>query len=100
MNERGAEHVRVYRSDACLLADRSEPTVGGAPVETLAVEAGQDRAVMAFTDGEVDGASGARNERNHRWFVAFADGRGTRRRQLDLIDIAYEENLIKPNPIR
>ena len=72
-DERRAEHVRVHRPDAGLLADRSDPTVGGASVEALTVRAGQDRAVVAFTDGEVDGAGGARHERNGRWFVAVAD---------------------------
>jgi hypothetical protein len=37
-----------------VLADRLDPSVGGAPVEALAVTASQDRPLAAFTDSRVD----------------------------------------------
>jgi hypothetical protein len=47
--------------DPCSFADRADPTVGGAPVEALAVVTPQDRSVSPFTDGEVDGSGRARH---------------------------------------
>ena len=52
--------------------DRGDPSVGGAPLESLSVGASQDRAVVSFTDDEVDRA-GARDERDDGGLVAFAD---------------------------
>ena len=69
----GAEHVRVHGAEPGSLADRPDPAVGGAAVEALAVPAAQDRALVAFADGEVDRASGTGNERDDGGLVAFAD---------------------------
>ena len=60
-------------SESGPLADRSHPSVGGASIEPFTVAATQDRSFATLTDGEVDGARGARHERDHRGLVAFAD---------------------------
>jgi hypothetical protein len=57
-----ARHVRVHGAEAGTLADRAHPAVCGAPVESLAVLSAQDRALVAFADGEVDRACCPRNQ--------------------------------------
>jgi hypothetical protein len=47
--------------------------VGGATVEPLPVPAAQDRALVAFADGEVDRPGGAGHERDRGGLVAFAE---------------------------
>jgi hypothetical protein len=46
------------------MTDRADPTVSGAGIEPSAVVADLDRSRGALADGEVDGAGGARNERD------------------------------------
>ena len=40
------------------LSDGTNPTVSGAAIEPVLVLASQDRALVAFTDGQVDRAGG------------------------------------------
>ncbi len=47
--------------------------MGGAPVETLPVVAQQDGTVSPFSNGEVDGAGGARDEEYEGRLVALTD---------------------------
>jgi hypothetical protein len=47
--------------------------VRGAAVEAVAVSSVQDRAFVAFADGQVDGARRSWDERDGGGFVAFAD---------------------------
>ena len=61
------------RPEPATASDRADPPVGGAPVETSAVASAKDRALDSFTDREVDGAAGARHQRNHRRFRVFTD---------------------------
>ena len=63
-DERGAQHVRVHGTEPGALADRTDPAMRGAPVEALAVTAPQDRAFVAFTDGQVDRPRGSGHERD------------------------------------
>jgi hypothetical protein len=42
-------------AEAGSLADRTDPSVCGAAVESLPVPASKDRAFVAFADSEVDG---------------------------------------------
>jgi hypothetical protein len=63
-DERRSEHVRVDSAQASPLANGSYPSMRGAAVEALPVSAAQDRSLVAFADGKVDGARGAGNERD------------------------------------
>jgi hypothetical protein len=47
--------------------------VGGATVESLPVPAAQDRALVAFADGEVDRPGGSGHERDRAGLVAFTE---------------------------
>ena len=47
----GSQHVRVHESESGPFADRPDPPVGGAAVQTLTIATPQDRAVVTFTDG-------------------------------------------------
>lgn len=71
-DERGSQHVRVHAAETGTLPDRPNPPMRGAPVEALAVTAPQDRAVVAFPDGQVDHPGGAWNERHGGGLVALA----------------------------
>jgi hypothetical protein len=53
-DERRAEHVWVDRSEAGACGDRRDPSVGGAPFESLSIGTAQDRSVAAFSDREID----------------------------------------------
>jgi hypothetical protein len=55
-DERRSQHVGMYQTELCPLADRSHPAVRGAPIQALPVLAHQDGTVSAFPDGKVDGA--------------------------------------------
>ena len=55
-DERRSEHVRVDVAKPGTLTDRTHPPVRGAPVEALPIATVQDRAVVAFTDGQIDGS--------------------------------------------
>ena len=56
-----------------LVADRANPSVGGPAVEPAAVTADQDRSCATLRDREIEGACGARHERDAGGFVALAD---------------------------
>jgi hypothetical protein len=58
-DERGSQHVRVHGAEIGTLTDRADPSVGGSPVESVAVTAPQDRSLVALTDGQVDRPSRA-----------------------------------------
>jgi hypothetical protein len=60
-------------AESASFTDRSHPAVSGSSIESLTVAAEQDRAFVAFTNGEVDRAASARNERDHCGLVALAD---------------------------
>jgi hypothetical protein len=47
--------------------------MSGSPIKALPVVANQDRAFAAFSDSEVDGPGGARDQRDEGRLVAFAD---------------------------
>jgi hypothetical protein len=42
-------------------------------VQPLTIATPQDRAFVPFTDGEIDGAGGPRDERDRCWLVALTD---------------------------
>jgi hypothetical protein len=71
-DERGSQHVRVDGAEPRALADRPDPAMRGAPVETVAVTAPQDRPVVAFAGGQVDGPGGPGDERHGGRLVALA----------------------------
>ncbi len=56
-------------------ADGANPTVGGAPVQTLPILAPQDRPLVTFAYDEIDGARRSRDERNGGGLVALAQDR-------------------------
>jgi hypothetical protein len=62
----------VDRSEPGTLTDGTDPPVGSATVELLPIPAAQDRALVAFADGEVNRPGGARHERDPGGLVAFA----------------------------
>ena len=72
-DERSTKHVRVDVSEACSFADRSDPAVRGASIESGTVTSNQDWSVTAFADGQVNGPGGSRDERDYGRFVALAD---------------------------
>jgi hypothetical protein len=72
-DECSSEHVRVDGAQAGPLPDCSDPPVGCAPVEALAVSPAQDRSLAAFADGEVDGARRAGDEWDGGGLVALAE---------------------------
>lgn len=45
----------------------------GASIESLSVVTAQDRSLVTFTDGQIDGPGGSRDQWNRGWLVAFAD---------------------------
>jgi hypothetical protein len=51
----------VHAAESAAFRDGSDPAVGGAPIESLAVVTAQDRPFVAFADGQVDRSSGARD---------------------------------------
>jgi hypothetical protein len=51
-----AEHVRVDGSETGSFADRPDPSVSGATVESLPVPSTQDRPFVVLADGQVEGA--------------------------------------------
>ncbi len=55
------------------LADRPNPPVGGPSIQAAPVAADQDRPLPKLCDSQVDGAGGARHQRDERRLVAFAD---------------------------
>ena len=61
-DEGGAQHVRVNAAEPCPFADRADPPMGRAPIETMSVSAPEDRALVEFTDGQVDRAGGPGDE--------------------------------------
>jgi hypothetical protein len=65
--------VRVDSAEASPLANGSYPPMRGAAVEAFPVSAAQDRPLVAFADGKVDGARGAGNERDGGGLVALAE---------------------------
>jgi hypothetical protein len=71
-DERGSQHVWVHAAELGAFADRPNPSVGGSPVEALAVTAPQDRPLVTLTDGEVDCPGGAWYERHGGGLVALA----------------------------
>ena len=72
-DERATKHVRVDVSEAGAFADRSDPPVRGAPIESGTITAYQDWSITPFADGQVNGPRGSRDERDYGWFVALAD---------------------------
>ena len=72
-DEARPKHVRVNGSEACSFADRMNPPVSGAPVETLPVFAAQDRPFVPFADGEIDCSRGSRHERDRGGLVALSE---------------------------
>ena len=72
-DERSTKHVGVDVTEACAFADRSDPPVRGTPVESGAVTTRQDWSITPFTDGQVNGPGGTRDERDHRRLVALTD---------------------------
>ena len=74
-DEPGAQHVRVDQTEPGTFADGANPTVGGAPVQTLPILASQDRTLVTFAHHEIDGARGSRDERNGGGLVALAQDR-------------------------
>jgi predicted Abi (CAAX) family protease len=71
-DERGSQHVRMHGAEIGTLSDRPDPSVGGSPVESVAVTAPQDRSLVALTDGQVDRPSRAGDERDRGRLVALA----------------------------
>ena len=71
--ESSTKHVGVDVSEACVFADRSDPPVRGAPVESGTFTTYQDWSIASFSDGQVDVPGGSSDERDHRRLVAFAD---------------------------
>ena len=61
------------QSDPGPLADGTHPSVRGAPVQSLAVVAEQDRPVSPLPHSQVDGAGGAWHQRNQGRLVALTD---------------------------
>jgi hypothetical protein len=59
-----AQHVRLDSVEAGVLADRSNPSVGGSTVEPVTVAAKQDRSSAAVADRDADSACGSRHERH------------------------------------
>jgi hypothetical protein len=53
-DESGSQHVRVHGTEPGPLADRTDPPMGGAPVESLTVTAPQYRTLVALPDRSVD----------------------------------------------
>ena len=72
-DESGSQHVRVHESESGPFADGPDPPVGGAAVQTVTIATPQVRAFVTFTDGEIDGAGGPRDERDRCWLVALTD---------------------------
>jgi hypothetical protein len=63
--------------DTCTACDAVHDPGGGVAVEAFTSPGEEDRAFVAFADGEVDGAGGARGERDDDNFAALAgDGQG------------------------
>jgi len=63
-DEFGSQHVRVHDSQSGPFADGPDPPVSSAAVQTLTIATPQDLAFVTFTDGEIDGTGGPRNERD------------------------------------
>src|SRR5713101_5785915 len=63
----------MHRAESGQFANRSDPAVGRAPVESRAVVADKDRAGGPLTDGEVDGPGSSGNEGDDRRFVALTN---------------------------
>src|SRR4051812_29955676 len=69
-DEPGAQHVRMDAAEPSTLADRTNPTVGGAPVQTLPVLAPQDWSLLTLAHDQIDRARRSRDERNRGGLVA------------------------------
>ncbi len=63
----------MYLAQPRPLANRADPAVSGAPVETLAITTTQDRSVAAFPHGKVDSSGRAGYEWDDGGLVALAD---------------------------
>jgi hypothetical protein len=63
----------VDPAESSSLADRTYPSVSGAPVEALPIATAQDRTLVALADGQVDGSCGTRHQRDLGGLVALAD---------------------------
>ena len=74
-DEPGAQHVRMDVTEPGTLADRANPTVGGASVQTLPILAPQDRSLVTFADDEIHSACRSRDKRDRGRLVALAQDR-------------------------
>ena len=63
------------KAEPSTLADRTNPTVGGAPVQTLPVLAPQDWSLVTLTHDQIDRARRSGNEGNGGGLVALAEDR-------------------------
>jgi hypothetical protein len=72
-DESGSQHVRVDQPEACSLADRPDPAMGGTTVQVVPVLAMQDRPLTALADSQVDGPGGSGDERDDGRLVALPD---------------------------
>lgn len=67
------KHVRMNVSETGTFADRSDPSMRSATVETLSIMTEQNWSLAPFADCEIDSAGRAWHERNHRRLAALAD---------------------------
>jgi hypothetical protein len=63
----------MHHTEPGTLPDRADPPMRGAPVETVAVPAPQDRTLGALPDGQVDRPGGPGYERHGGRLVALAN---------------------------
>ena len=57
-DERCSQHVRVDVAEPGAFADGSHPSLCGTPIEPVPVASQQDRAFVAFADGEINRSGG------------------------------------------
>ena len=62
----------IHDPDSGPLSDGANPSMGGAPVQTLAVLSAENRALGPLTDDQVERPGGSRNQRDDGWLVALA----------------------------
>ena len=71
-DERCSQHVRVDMAETGAFADGSHPPLCGTPIQPVPVAPQQDRASVAFADGEINRAGGPWDEWNDGRSAAFA----------------------------